>query len=93
MNQVLRQAGDVSGRVVVSCSLPMNADDTRLVAGRTSSGAEKLARKLPRARLVAAFGTVPSEVLFGVFESRKRAPVRAWCITVTTRRPRKWPRR
>jgi 8-hydroxy-5-deazaflavin:NADPH oxidoreductase len=72
VDDVLRQAGNVSGKVVVSCSLPMNADDTDLVGGRTS-GAEKLARKVPRARVVAAFGTVPSEVLFGVFEARKRA--------------------
>ena len=74
VDDVLRQAGDVSGKVVVSCSLPMNADDTNLVVGRTSSGAEELAQKVPRARIVAAFGTVPSEVLFGVFEARNRAP-------------------
>lgn len=74
VDDVLRQAGDVSGKVVVSCSLPMNADDTDLVVGRTSSGAEELARKVPRARIVAAFGTVPSEVLSGVFEARNRAP-------------------
>jgi 8-hydroxy-5-deazaflavin:NADPH oxidoreductase len=73
IDDVLRQAGDVSGKVLVSCSLPMNEDDTELVVGRTSSGAEKLARKAPRARVVAAFGTVPSEVLFGVFEARKHA--------------------
>jgi predicted dinucleotide-binding enzyme len=73
MNDVLRQAGDLSGKVVVSCSLPMNEDDTELVVGRTSSGAEKLARKVPRARVVSAFNTVPSEVLFGVFETRSRA--------------------
>jgi predicted dinucleotide-binding enzyme len=74
IDDVLRQAGDVSGKVLVSCSLPMSEDDTELVVGRTSSGAEKLARKLPRARVVSAFGTVPSEVLFGVFEARGRAP-------------------
>jgi 8-hydroxy-5-deazaflavin:NADPH oxidoreductase len=74
IDDVLRQAGDVSGKVVVSCSLPMNEDDTELVVGRTSSGAEQLARKVPTARVVAAFGTVPSEVLFGVFEARGRAP-------------------
>jgi 8-hydroxy-5-deazaflavin:NADPH oxidoreductase len=60
--------------VLVNCSLPMNADDTDLVVGRTSSGAEKLAAKVPRARVVAAFGTVPSEVLTGVFEARGRSP-------------------
>ncbi len=70
VDDVLKQAGNVSGKVIVSCSLPMNADDTGLVLGHTSSGAEKLARKVPRARIVSAFGTVPSEVLFGVFEAR-----------------------
>ena len=74
VDDVLRRAGDMSGKVVVSCSLPMNEDDTELVVGRTSSGAEKLARKVPRALVVAAFGTVPSEVLFGVFEARNRVP-------------------
>ena len=73
MDDVLRQAGDVSGKVLVSCSLPMNEDDTELVVGRTSSGAERLARKVPRARVVSAFGTVPSEVLPGVFAARDRA--------------------
>src|SRR5437879_9734959 len=28
VDDVLRQAGDVSGKVIVTCSLPMNADDT-----------------------------------------------------------------
>jgi len=73
MNDVLRQAGDLSGKLIVSCSLPMNEEDTELVVGRTASGAEKLARKVPRARVVSAFGTVPSEVLFSVFETRNRA--------------------
>src|ERR1700758_1109513 len=39
ISDVLKQAGDLSGKVIVSCSLPMNADDTRLVIGHTSSGA------------------------------------------------------
>jgi predicted dinucleotide-binding enzyme len=72
VDDVLRQAGDIAGRAVVSCSLPMNADDTELVIGRTSSGAEELARKIPKARVVLAFNTVPSEVLFSVFETRGR---------------------
>jgi predicted dinucleotide-binding enzyme len=71
-DDVLKQAGDLSGRIVLTCSLPMNDDDTALVVGHTSSGAEKLAKKLPDARVVSAFNTVPSEVLFSVFESRRR---------------------
>src|SRR5262245_18846191 len=74
VDDVLRQAGDVAGKIIVSCSLPMNAADTDLVIAHTSSGAEELARRGPAARIVSAVGTVPSEVLFAVFESRRRKP-------------------
>jgi len=73
VDDVLKQAGDVSGKVIVNCSLPMNADNTDLVIAHTSSGAEELAKKVPKARVVSAFNTIPSEVLFGVFEARRRA--------------------
>jgi predicted dinucleotide-binding enzyme len=69
-DDVLAQAGDLSGKVIVTCSLPMNADDSGLVLGHTTSGAEELAMKLPEARVVSAFNTVPSEVLFGVYEAK-----------------------
>jgi len=72
VEDVLGQAGDLSGKVVLTCSLPMNADDTALVIAHTSSGAEALAQRIPKARVVSAFNTVPSEVLFDVFERRKR---------------------
>jgi 8-hydroxy-5-deazaflavin:NADPH oxidoreductase len=73
MDDVLGQAGDLSGKVIVSCSLPMNANDTGLVVGHASSGAEALAKRLSKARVVSAFNTVPSEVLFDVFAARRRA--------------------
>ena len=73
MSDVLQRAGNLEGKVIVSCSMPMNASDTDLVVAHTSSGAEELARKLPRARIVAAFNTVPGEVLFDVYEARRRA--------------------
>src|SRR5205809_1186628 len=73
VEDVLKQAGDVAGKVIVSCSLPMNADDTGLVIAHTTSGAEALAKRFPKARVVSAFNTVPSEVLFGVFEARRKA--------------------
>src|SRR5258707_14456068 len=53
IEDVLNQAGDLSGKVIVTCSLPMNDDNTELV--------------------VAAFNTVPSEVLFGVYEAKRKA--------------------
>lgn len=74
VEDVLRQAGDVSGRIIVSCSLPMNAEDTGLVVAHDSSGAEELARMAPKARVVSAFNTVPSEVLLPVYRARRKAP-------------------
>jgi predicted dinucleotide-binding enzyme len=71
IEDVLNQAGDLSGKVVLSCSLPMDTDDTGLVIAHTTSGAEELAKMIPKARLVSAFNTVPSEVLFGVYEARR----------------------
>ncbi len=73
LNDVLKQSGDLSGKIIITCSLPMNADNTGLVIAHTSSGAENLAKKVPKARVVCAFNTVPSEVLFGVFEARRKA--------------------
>ena len=73
MGDVLKQAGSLSGKVVISCSLPMNQDDTALVIGRTSSGAERLAKKLSKAHFVSAFNTVPSEVLFDVYARKRKA--------------------
>jgi predicted dinucleotide-binding enzyme len=73
IDDVLGQTGDLSGKVIVTCSLPMNADDTGLVIGHTSSGAEALAKMVPKAGVVCAFNTVPSEVLFGVYEARRKA--------------------
>ncbi|HEY0783598.1 MAG TPA: NAD(P)-binding domain-containing protein [Thermoanaerobaculia bacterium] len=72
-DDVLAQAGSLAGRVVLTCSLPMNDEDTALVVAGSSSGAEELAKRLPEARIVCAFNTVPSEVLFGVYEARSKA--------------------
>lgn len=82
VDDVLGLAGDLSGKVIVSCSLPMNDDDTALVVAHTSSGAEELSKKAPGVRVVSAFGTVPSEVLFAVFERRRdsaRRPSLLYC--------------
>jgi len=70
MDDVLDQAGDLSGKVVINCSLPLNSSNTELVVAHHSSGAEELARRLPAARIVSAFNTVPSEVLFDVYQGR-----------------------
>jgi 8-hydroxy-5-deazaflavin:NADPH oxidoreductase len=78
---VLKKAGDLSGKVIVSCTLPMNADDTALVVAHKSSGAEAIAKKARKAHVVAAFNTVPSEVLFDVYDGRrhKNRPSLVYC--------------
>ncbi len=74
LDDVLRQAGNLSGKVILNCSLPLNDSNTELQVANTSSGAETLAKKARGSRVVSAFHTVPSEVLFSVFERRNRAP-------------------
>src|SRR5262249_35632835 len=73
VGDVLKQTGGLSGKLIVSCSLPMNKADTELAIAGTASGAEALAQKVRKARVVSALNTVPSEVLFDVFAARRRA--------------------
>ena len=58
--------------------LPKITVPTMVVAGkhdtvRPPAGTEELAKKIPTARLVSTFNTVPSEVLFGVYAAKRRA--------------------
>ena len=73
LDEVLSQVGDLSGKIIVSCCVPLNIENTELVVAHTSSGAEVIANKIPGARIVAAFQAVPSEVFFDVFEARQSA--------------------
>jgi 3-hydroxyisobutyrate dehydrogenase-like beta-hydroxyacid dehydrogenase len=40
IDNVLKQAGDLSGKVILTCCLPMDAGNTKLIIGTTTSGAE-----------------------------------------------------
>jgi hypothetical protein len=71
VDEVLKETGPLAGKIVISCSLPMSEDNSELILGTTTSGAEALQHKLPKAKVVSAFQTVPSEVFFDVFEKRK----------------------
>ena len=63
-----------------------------MVLGLTTSGAETLAARLRKAHVVSAFSTAPSEVLFSVFENRKRK-TRPDPVFAETIRSRRRPRR
>lgn len=69
LDDVLNRAGDLSGKAIVTCLLPMDAGNTGLVEAHTSSGAEELAKKAKKAKVVSASNTVPSEVLFRVLDA------------------------
>ncbi len=71
---VLEQAGDLAGKVVLNCCVPLDESDADLVVGTTTSGAEELARLRPRARWVSCFSTSPSESFAPVFARKGVAP-------------------
>jgi 8-hydroxy-5-deazaflavin:NADPH oxidoreductase len=45
---VITRAGSLGAKVLISCSLPINMDDTALIVGQSSSGAEEVAARLIR---------------------------------------------
>ena len=73
VGDVLDQAGDLAGTVVLNCCIPLNDTDSELVLGLTTSGAEELEKMRPNARWVGCFSTTPSESFFPVFD-RKGQP-------------------
>jgi predicted dinucleotide-binding enzyme len=70
LTDVLEQAGNLDGKHVITCMVPLDDANTQLVVPNTSSGAEQLAEMIPDAKVVSTFNTVPSESLFGIFERR-----------------------
>ncbi|GHH03521.1 NADP oxidoreductase [Pseudodonghicola xiamenensis] len=73
VEDALAQAGDLTGQVVLNCCVPLDASNTDLVLGPTTSGAEQLAVMRPRARWVACFNTNPSESFELVYARKGRA--------------------
>ncbi|CUH81275.1 NADPH-dependent F420 reductase [Tropicibacter naphthalenivorans] len=68
IDDVLTQAGDLAGKTVLNCCVPLDEANETLVLGPTTSGAEELAKLRPQAQWVSCFNTNPSESF---------APVRA----------------
>jgi predicted dinucleotide-binding enzyme len=63
VEDALAQAGTLDGTILLDCTNPMNAEDTALTIGHTTSGAEEIGRRYANARVVKAFNTIPSELL------------------------------
>src|ERR1700722_5280557 len=49
IGDLLKRAGNLSGKVIVTCTLPMDADNTKLAIGTTTSGSEEPAKTIPPA--------------------------------------------
>jgi predicted dinucleotide-binding enzyme len=62
LDDVLAQAGSIEGKILLSCMLPMNADNSALALGLNTSGAEELAKRT-KAELVLTFNTIWSNAI------------------------------
>jgi predicted dinucleotide-binding enzyme len=54
---VLREAGDLSGKILLDCTNPLTPDFAALEIGHTTSAGEEVARQAPGARVVKIFNT------------------------------------
>jgi 8-hydroxy-5-deazaflavin:NADPH oxidoreductase len=78
IDEALEQADSLAGRTMLTCTLPMTADDSELAIGHTSSGAEELARR-SGANVVAIFNTITSELLRDDAEVARMHPDVVYC--------------
>jgi predicted dinucleotide-binding enzyme len=73
----LRGLGDLTGKIVIDITNPLNADYSGLVVGHDTSAAEEIAKAVPGIELVKAFNTLFAQVLADgpVFSNGQTAPV------------------
>lgn len=63
VDNALEEMGDLDGRVLIDCTLPLDPDSYDMIDGIKNSGAEYIAKKSPNAQVVKAFNTVFAENL------------------------------
>jgi hypothetical protein len=61
--EAIRASGDITGKIIVDISNPLEGDMSGLVVGHTTSAAEEIAKTLRGARIVKAFNTIFQNVL------------------------------
>ena len=77
MDETIRAAGDLTGKILVDISNPITDDFKGLLIGHTTSAAEEIQKLAPQAKVVKAFNTIFAELLPA--EARKsRAPVQVF---------------
>lgn len=78
VEEVLRRAGPMNGKVLVDCSIPLNADLSP-INGLQQSAAEYLASMVPGARVVKAFHHIHADSLWQPIPARELRPHAAYC--------------
>lgn len=78
LDAALEQAGSLRAKIMLTCTLPMNQDDSELVLGHTTSGAEELAKR-SGASVAAIFNTVTSELINDVAQVARLKPDVVYC--------------
>lgn len=63
VEDVLAQAGDLSGKVIVDITNPITPDYMALTIGHTTSAAEEIQKRTPGAVVIKAYNTIFAEML------------------------------
>jgi NADPH-dependent F420 reductase len=77
MADTIREAGDLTGKILIDISNPVTEDFRGLTIGHTTSAAEEIQKLAPQATVVKAYNTIFAELLPA--EAREgRAPVQVF---------------
>jgi NADPH-dependent F420 reductase len=77
MEQVIREAGDLGGKILVDISNPITEDFKGLTIGHATSAAEEIQKLAPQAKVVKAYNTIFAELLPAAARDG-RAPVQVF---------------
>lgn len=76
--EALREAGDLSGKILIDISNPITPDYKALTVGHTTSAAEEIQKAVPTAKVVKAFNTIFSELLPAEARKGRSMPVQVF---------------